>query len=149
MRFYICGYYIYTDGDEKDVERNMYAALLYFQGSNDHDEYEKWKNQLEDFFKYFSLTPEQKCHYAQLKLAGEAYWWWEDNHIDCREWFILQDSLRTRYAPHLERPQFSDLVVEYKKILAGMVKTLKSKMTEVVDSPESRPEIDDKPEPGP
>ena len=41
MGFYFCGKYIYTDGDKKEVERDMYAALPYFQGSNDHDGYEK------------------------------------------------------------------------------------------------------------
>jgi len=67
----------------------MYTTVLYFQSSNDHDGYEEWKDHLEDFFSYFSLTPEQKCRYAQMKLAGEAYWWWKDNHIDCRYWFVL------------------------------------------------------------
>jgi len=42
----------------------MYAALSYFWGFNDQDGYEKWGNQLEDFFRYFSLIPAQKCHYA-------------------------------------------------------------------------------------
>ena len=32
MGFYFCGKYIYTDGDEKEVERDMYAALPYFRG---------------------------------------------------------------------------------------------------------------------
>ena len=49
------------------------------------------KNHLENFFRYFSLTPAQKCHYAQMKLAGEAYWWWKDDYIECRHWFVLQD----------------------------------------------------------
>ena len=40
MRFYFCGKYIYTDGDE-EVERDMYVAIPYFQGSNDQDGYEK------------------------------------------------------------------------------------------------------------
>ena len=84
MGFYFCGKYIYAD-DEKEVERDMYATLLYFWGSNDHDGYEEWENHLEDFFRYFSLTSAQKCHYAQLKLAGEAYWWCEDSHIDYRD----------------------------------------------------------------
>jgi len=42
---------------KKEVKRDMYAALLYFQGSNDYDVYEKWENHLEDFFIYFFLTP--------------------------------------------------------------------------------------------
>ena len=29
MRFYFCGKYIYSDGDEKEVERDMYEALPY------------------------------------------------------------------------------------------------------------------------
>ena len=41
------------------------------------------KYHLKDFFKYLSLTPQQKCHYALLKLAEEAYLWWEDSHINC------------------------------------------------------------------
>ena len=32
---------IYTDGDEKKVERDMYAAISYFRGSTDLDGYEK------------------------------------------------------------------------------------------------------------
>ena len=72
MRFCFCGKYIYTDGDEKEIERDMYAALSYFRSFYDQDGYEKWKNHLEDFFRHFSLTPAQKCHYAQIKLDGEA-----------------------------------------------------------------------------
>jgi len=64
MRFYFCGKYIYTDGDEKEVERDMNAALPYFRGFYDRDGYKKWENHLEDFFRYFSLTLAQKCHYA-------------------------------------------------------------------------------------
>jgi len=56
----------------KEVERGMYAALPYLWGSSDHDGYEKWENQLEYFFRYFFSTPEQKWHYAQMKLPGEA-----------------------------------------------------------------------------
>ena len=32
MEIYFCGKYIYIDGDEKEVERDMYASLPYFQG---------------------------------------------------------------------------------------------------------------------
>ena len=49
--------------------------LFCIRGSNDQDGYEKKRNHLEDFFWYFLLTPTQKYHCAQLKLAGEAYWW--------------------------------------------------------------------------
>ena len=41
MDFYFCGKFIHTDGDEKEVERDMYAALPYFQSSNDHNGYER------------------------------------------------------------------------------------------------------------
>jgi len=33
--------HIYTDDDEKEVERDMHAAILYFWNFNDQDEYEK------------------------------------------------------------------------------------------------------------
>ena len=39
--FYFCGRYIYTDGDDKEIEQDMYAAISYFQASNDHARYEK------------------------------------------------------------------------------------------------------------
>ena len=73
MNFYFCGKYICTDDDEKKVERDMYAALLYFRGSNNHIRYEEWKSNLEAFFNYFILTSEQKYHYAQMKLVGQVY----------------------------------------------------------------------------
>jgi len=57
---------MYTDGNE-EVERDMYATLPYFQSSNDFDGYEKWKNQLEDFFRYFALTEMPLC-------SNEADW---------------------------------------------------------------------------
>jgi len=41
MNFYFCGKYIYTDGDEKEVERDMYAALSYFRDYDDQYGYEK------------------------------------------------------------------------------------------------------------
>jgi len=75
MGFYFCDRYINIDADDKDVERNMYAAILNFWGSNDHIGYENWENDLEEFFNYFILTSEQKYHYAQMKLVGQAYWW--------------------------------------------------------------------------
>ena len=62
---------------------DMYATLPYFRDFNNQDGHEKWENQLEDFFRYFSLTP-LKCHYAQMTLAEETYWWWKDSHIDYR-----------------------------------------------------------------
>jgi len=71
-----------ADGDENEIERDMYAALWYFRGSNDQDGYEKWETHLENFFRYFSLTPKQKCHNAQMKLGEEVYWWWKNSHID-------------------------------------------------------------------
>jgi len=51
----------------------MYAAILYFRGSYDHYGYGE-KIILKNSFSYLFLTSEQKCHYAQMKLNGEAYW---------------------------------------------------------------------------
>ena len=83
-----------------------------------------------------------------MKLAGKAYWWWKDSHIDYRDWLILKE-LHIRYAPHLEGPQFSDLVIECKEILADMVKMLESRSIKAVDNTESEPEVNDNPEPEP
>jgi len=41
MKFYFYGKYIDTDGDEKEVERDMYADLPYFQSFNGQDGYKK------------------------------------------------------------------------------------------------------------
>jgi len=38
---------MYIEGDEKEVERDMYATLSYFLGSDDQYGYEKWKSNLE------------------------------------------------------------------------------------------------------
>jgi len=40
MGFYFCGKYICTDGDDKEVERDMYAAISYFWDFNDRCGYE-------------------------------------------------------------------------------------------------------------
>ena len=148
MSFYFYGRYTYTDGDDKEVERDMHAIIPYFRDSKDYDEYEKWEDRLEDFFSFFSLIHEQKCRYAQMKLIEEAYWWWEDSHIDCRYWFVLQD-FHTRYAPYLERPKFSDLVAECKELLAGVGKILESKLVEVIEEPELEVDDESEPRPGP
>ena len=58
MKFYFCGKYINTKTNDKEVERNMYAALSCFQGSDDQYGYEKWESNLKDFFGYFILTSE-------------------------------------------------------------------------------------------
>jgi len=73
-----------------------------------------------------------------MKLPGEAYWWWEDSHINCWDSFVLQDLFRNQYASHLERPQFNDLVAECKEILVGMRKILESI---TVEDPESEPKL--------
>ena len=78
----------------------MYAVISYFRDSIDHIEYEKWENDLEELFSYFVLTSEQNYHYARMKLVGQACWWWNDSHINDQCWFVLQDHLRTLYAPH-------------------------------------------------
>ena len=75
----------------------MYATIPYFQGSDDHHGYEKQEKNLEVFLSYFALNSEQKCHYTQMKLAGEIYWWWKDNQGDYQHQFVLQD-LRAWYA---------------------------------------------------
>ena len=54
MSFYFYGKYIYTEGDEKEVEWDMYVTIPYFRDS--HDGYEKWENNLEELFSYFILT---------------------------------------------------------------------------------------------
>ena len=73
MGFYFCGKYIYTDCNDKESERSMFAAVPYFRGAYDCYDYEDWESNLEAFFSYFVLTSEQKCHYAQMRLVGEAY----------------------------------------------------------------------------
>ena len=101
MNFYFCGRCINTDASEKEVERDMYATLPYFQDSNDHIGYEEWESNLEAFFSYFILTSKQKYHHTQMRLVGYAYLWWRDSHIDDQYWFVLQDHFRSLYAPHL------------------------------------------------
>ena len=56
MKFYFYEKYINTEADDKEVEWDMYADLSYFRGSNDQYGYEKWENNLKDFFSYFILT---------------------------------------------------------------------------------------------
>jgi len=124
----------------------MYAVLPYFWSSNDNDEYEKWENQLENFFRYFFLKPEQKCHHTQMKLVEKLISVRRQSY-NYRDWLVLQN-LHTRYAPHLENPQFSDLVAECKKIVADM-KILENKIVEIVEGTESEPEVDDMTESGP
>jgi len=68
MDFYFCGKCICTDGDDKEVEWDMYVTISYFQCFNDCYEYKDWESQLEDLCSYFSLTTEEKYRYAQLKL---------------------------------------------------------------------------------
>ena len=41
MSFYFCGKYIYIVGNEKEVERDMHAALPYFRDFDDQDGDEK------------------------------------------------------------------------------------------------------------
>ena len=84
-----------------------------------------------------------------MKLPGEAYWWWENSHINYRDWLILQEVLHTWYTPHLDEAQFSDLAAECEEIFPDMVKMLESRAVKTVDNPESEPEVDDNPEPEP
>ena len=79
----------------------MFAVVPYFQYAYDCNGYEDWERNLEAFFSYFDLISNQKCLYAQRKLDEEPYWWWKDNYNFYRCWFVLQDLLCTRYAPHL------------------------------------------------
>ena len=111
MSFYFCSRYIHTDGDEKKVE----WAIFYFRSSHDH---------LEEFFSYFSLTSEQKCRYVQMRLVGEAYWWWKESHSFYRCWFVLQYLLCTRYAMHL-------LVTEFRESIDGIQKVVEAMTTKI------------------
>jgi len=60
MGFYLSCQYIHTKSGEKEVQRDMYATLSYFLGSDDYYGYEKWECNYEAFFSYFILTSEQK-----------------------------------------------------------------------------------------
>ena len=144
MIFYFCGRYICTNGYKKEVKRNMYAALLYFRGSKDQCGYEKWENQLENFFKIFSfdtctkvpLCPNEAGWRSLLAVVTQSYWL-------SRLTYLTRASSCS--APHLEGPQFSDLIAECNQILAGMVKMLESKTVKIVEDLEPESEVDDKP----
>ena len=45
---------IYTDGDEKEVERDMYAVISCFRGFHDRYGYGKWENHLKNSSVIFS-----------------------------------------------------------------------------------------------
>jgi len=79
-----------------------------------------------------------------MKLVGETYWWWKDNHCSRRCWFVLQDLLRTQYAPHF-------LFTELRETLEGIRKIIEGMVTKVdIDSEPSilaEPEVIDKSEP--
>jgi len=53
MDFYFCGKYIYTDCDDKEVERSMFVVVPYFRGAYDCYGYEDWEMNLEAFFQSF------------------------------------------------------------------------------------------------
>jgi len=55
---------IYTDGDDNEVERDIYAATPYFWDSHDRYGYEKWKIILKNS-SVISLISEQKCRYPK------------------------------------------------------------------------------------
>lgn len=42
MGFYFCGRYIYTDGNPKQVEHDMYEGVLNFHGFDDRCGYEDY-----------------------------------------------------------------------------------------------------------
>ena len=64
-------------------------------------------------FSYFRQKSKQKHCYAQIRLVEEAYWWWQDNHVNCRDWFVLQKLICTRYAPQVDdEPEPEPDVVE-------------------------------------
>jgi len=72
MDFYFCDKYINTDADDKDVERicmrlsHIFGVLMIVLGMRS-------EKMILNFFSYFILTSEQKYHYAQMKLVGQAY----------------------------------------------------------------------------
>ena len=126
MSFYFCGKYIYVDCDDKEVEQSMFAAIPYFWVLTTVMVM-KWERYLEGFFSYFDLTSNQKCLYTQKKLDEEAYWWWKDSYSSYRCWFVLQDLLRARYAPHLFFPEF-------RETLEGIRKGIEEYMAAKVDT---------------
>jgi len=73
MGFNFYGRYIYTDGDEKEVERNMYAAISCFRVLMIVMDMRNGKIILKNFLVISSLISEQKCHYAQMRLVGKTY----------------------------------------------------------------------------
>ena len=163
MGFYFCGRY--TDCDDKEVERDMFAAVSYFRGSYNRYGYEYQESQLRNFFSYFELTIKEKFLYAGPKLDGEAYYWQKDNHRLYRSWFLLQNVIYARYAlhlhtisepkfeqePELESQQITDLFVEFRQILDDTQKLLASQTTKNDTSLEStilvEPEMLDESEP--
>ena len=61
-----------------------------------------------------------------------------------RCWFVLQDLLHTRYAPHLLFTEFRETLEGIRKIIGDMAAKVDIQLEPVVDEPE--PEVVDKPE---
>lgn len=47
MRFIFCDKYINTDADFKQVESDIFDAVLYFHGYHDCNGYKNWESHLE------------------------------------------------------------------------------------------------------
>jgi len=110
------------------------------------------KSNLEDFFNYFILTSEQKCHYARMKLIGKASCWGKGSHIDDQCWFVLKD-LRVLYTPYLlysselEVATESEPTIVDEPELESEVAAEPESKSRVVDEPESEPTVVNEPEP--
>jgi len=128
----------------------VFAAVPYFRGAYDHYGYEDWERNLEAFFSYFNLTSNQKCLYTQRKLDEKTYWWWKDSHSSCRCWFVLQDLLRTRYAPHLLFTEFRETLEDIQKSIEEYiivkVNTELELEPEVAAEPVTEPAVVDEPD---
>ena len=87
-----------------------------------------------------------------MRLVEEDYWLWKGNS-SCRCWFVLQDLLGTRYAPHLLFTDFQETLEDIQKIIEDITIKVETDPEppifaepEAVDQPQPQPDIVDEPE---
>lgn len=91
---------MYTDGDARQVEHDMYDFVSNFQSFSDRYNYEDWKSYLKDFFYYIPLASKKKCFYIRQKLVGEASLWLE-GHSNFYLFWCYFKAFHTWYASYL------------------------------------------------
>jgi hypothetical protein len=90
-----------------DITKRVRVDVADFHGKLDPHAFQDWLTSLEDYFNWYSLSPDRKVRLVKMKLKGQARMWWdrvEEYHHRLRlppinDWEEMKLKMQEKFLP--------------------------------------------------